>query len=142
MKIRIVQLVVIVATFVVAIAKAADGTDSIILHWDFLGNVTSYGNKYYILFLPLVSTLLYVVLLQYEKNPYKTNRTSRIAVTDSNTKALTKYVKVLTTLVLLALLYVTLCSAQIIGLQPLLLIAILLLIVACHVYTHKKLRRR
>ena len=57
MKNKILQLLTIIATFVIAIVKMLDDTDKIILHWDFWGNITRYGSKYYIIFLPVISLI-------------------------------------------------------------------------------------
>ena len=141
MKSKIASTLIIIATFIVAIIKIVSASETIILHWDFWGNITSYGTKYYIIILPIISTILYLVLLHYEKNPYKMNRTSKIKETPSNFVALVRYVRATTPLVLLILLYVTLCSSQVINLQPLIIFAILIFIIAFYIYTYRKIRR-
>lgn len=118
----------------------ADNSGKIILHWDFLGNVTSYGTKYYIIFIPAIATVLYFVLLYYEKNPFKMNRMSRIKETPDNARALTRYLQVTAPLVLAIALYVTLCSAQIITLHPWVILVILLFIVIFYFYTYTRIR--
>lgn len=141
MKSKIVSILIIIATFLVAIVTIASDSETIILHWDFFGNITSYGTKYYLIILPIISTILYFVFFYYEKNPYKLNRTSKIEETPDNKIAMVKYVRITAPLVLLILLYVTLCSAQIIDLHPLVIITILTFIAIFHIYTYRKVRK-
>lgn len=140
MKSKIISTLIIIATFLVAMIKMADNSGKFILHWDFQGNVTSYGTKYYIIFIPIIATVLYFVLLYYEKNPFKMNRMSRIKETPDNARALTRYIQVTAPLVLAIALYVTLCSAQIITLHPWVILAILLFIVIFYFYTYTRIR--
>lgn len=141
MKSKLISMATIIATFMIAIIKMLDNTEKIILHWDFWGNITKYGSKYYIIALPIISSLLYAIFLYYERNPYKMNQISKIEVTPDNTKFLSRYVRIVASLVLLILLYITICSAQITKLQPSIVIAVLLFIMGYYIYTNKKLRR-
>lgn len=113
MKSKITSIVIIIATFLVALVIIAGDTEQIILHWDFYGNVTRYGTKYCLIVFPLVSTLLYWLFFHVKPAAQPT-----------------------APLVLLILLYVTLCSAQLICLQPLVIVALLIGIVAVHVYNN------
>lgn len=140
MKSKIISILVIVVTFFVAIIRVTDNSEKIILHWDFCGNITSYGEKYLILIIPIISVLLYGLFLHYEKNPYKMSGISKISVTESNTMALVTYIRVIALLVLLLSLYVTTCAAQYLTLYPLLVTVVLLFIIAFYIYTRKKIR--
>lgn len=103
MKSKLISMATIIATFMIAIIKILDNTEKIILHWDFWGNITKYGSKYYIIALPIISSLLYAIFLYYERNPYKMNQISKIEVTPNNTKLLSRYVRIVSSLVLLIL---------------------------------------
>lgn len=138
---RIVQIAVVFLTFIVAVFRITEGSESIILHWDFGGNITSYGSKYYIIFLPIVSSLLYMIFQKYAKDPYRMNCISKIAVTSNNTKALVRYIHIVAPLVLVVLLYVTLCSAQIMELQPLFIITIICVVILFYVYTYRRIEK-
>lgn len=142
MKNKILQISAIIAIFIVAIVRIVDNTEKIILHWDFWGNITSYGSKYYIIFLPIISLIIYTLFRYYKRNPYKMNQISKIEVTPDNTKLLSRYISIVASLILLVLLYITVCSAQITKLQPTIVIAILLFIIGYYIYTNIKLRRK
>jgi len=81
MKNKIVQLLTLVAIFIVAIIKIVSNAERIVLHWDFMGNITSYGSKYYIICLPII---LYMILLHYKENPFKINHIPKIDMTPKN----------------------------------------------------------
>ncbi|OYP55498.1 DUF1648 domain-containing protein [Segatella bryantii] len=88
MKNKILQISAIIAIFIVAIVRIVDNTEKIILHWDLWGNITSYCSKYYIIFLPIISLIIYALFRYYKRNPYKMNQISKIEVTPDNTKLL------------------------------------------------------
>ena len=115
-----------------------DNTAKIVLHWDFMGNVTNYGNKYYIIFLPIIGILLYLVFLHYEKNPFKIH-IPNTEKTTKNAKLLIRYIRVVEIVALSILLYITLCSAQFLELQSLLIITTILFIIIYYIYIYKKL---
>lgn len=142
MKNKILQISAIIAIFIVAIVRIVDNTEKIILHWDFWGNITNYGSKYYIIFLPIISLIIYALFRYYKRNPYKMNQISKIEVTPDNTKLLSRYISIVASLILLVLLYITVCSAQITKLQPTIVIAILFFIIGYYIYTNIKLRRK
>jgi hypothetical protein len=142
MKNKILQISAIIVIFIVAIVRIVDNTEKIILHWDFWGNITSYGSKYYIIFLPIISLIIYALFRYYKRNPYKMNQISKIEVTPDNTKLLSRYISIVASLILLVLLYITVCSAQITKLQPTIVIAILFFIIGYYIYTNIKLRRK
>ena len=142
MKNKILQSSAIIAIFIVAIVRIVDNTEKIILHWDLWGNITSYGSKYYIIFLPIISLIIYALFRYYKRNPYKMNQISKIEVTPDNTKLLSRYISIVASLILLVLLYITVCSAQITKLQPTIVIAILFFIIGYYIYTNIKLRRK
>ncbi|UKK75224.1 cytochrome c oxidase subunit II [Segatella bryantii] len=142
MKNKILQISAIIAIFIVAIVRIVDNTEKIILHWDLWGNITSYCSKYYIIFLPIISLIIYALFRYYKRNPYKMNQISKIEVTPDNTKLLSRYISIVASLILLVLLYITVCSAQITKLQPTIVIAILFFIIGYYIYTNIKLRRK
>lgn len=139
---KIAQITIIVITFVAAILKMADSTEEIILHWDFWGNITNYGPKPCIICLPIISAILFVVFLHYENNPYRMLRVNKMVVTPDNTTRLVRYIQVTAPLIMLIILYVTVCSAQLFDLQPLVIIATLLFIIVFYFYTCKKMQKK
>lgn len=140
MRSKISSLIVIVATLVVAIVRIATNPQDIILHWDFNGNVTSYGPRYLILLLPFISLILYAILLQYEKNPFRLGRIAKQKQTKGNAKKLTAFIQLCTPIILLLMLYVAICSAQYLPLYTLVPVVILLLIIGLYIRTYRKLR--
>ena len=142
MKSRITQIVIIVATFAVAMIKMFDKTDRIILHWDFFGNVTCYGSKYCIMFLPVVSVILYVLFRDYEKTPGRLIHVPKGGMTPERTVIMGRFIRVAAPLILLILLYVTMCSAQMLALRPLVILAVLLFVVGYYAYVYRKIRSK
>ena len=141
MKNRIFQVLIIVATFVAAILTIVGNTEKIVLHWDFMGNATHYETKYFIILLPVISVLLFLAFLHYEKNPYKILGKSDVVEVNDKKKLLVRCIKVVANIVLLILLYVTLCSAQFIDLHPTFIWALLIVIMCYSVFTRRKLMK-
>ena len=142
MKNKIVQLLTLVAIFIVAIIKIVSNAERIVLHRDFVWNITSYGSKYYIICLPIISVIVYMILLHYKENPFKINHIPKIDMTPKKQNLLIKYIQTVATLVLFILLYVTLCSAQFMALQPIIIILTLLIIIVYYIYTYSKLKEK
>ena len=142
MKIKLLHIILLVATSILAIVRLCCSNDDIILHWNFVGTVTSYGPKYFILALPFVSFLLYAFLIQYVREPFKMVRTKKIMRTESNRKLLVSYLKLLIAVVLIVILYVTACSSQFLELQPLLLVIAVLICIAYYLIVRLRLERR
>ena len=63
-------------------------------------------------------------------------------MTPKKQNLLIKYIQTVATLVLFILLYVTLCSAQFIELQPIIIILTLLIIIVYYIYTYSKLKEK
>ena len=139
MKSKLISALVIVATFLMAVIRVAAEPEKIVSHWNFGGDITSYADKYWIFVLPVVSVLLFGIFLYFERNPYKMNGVSKIAVTESNTNALVTYIRAIAPIVLLLVLYVTTCSAQYLTVRPLLILVVLLFIIAFYLYTRRKI---
>ena len=140
MKNRIVQKIVLIVTFVIAIIAMTGNTEKIVLHWGVMGDVTSYGSRYYIIFLPVISVLLYMLFRRYEKNPKEFYRFPNGIPSDKVT-AVASYVRTIALLTLLMLLYVTLCSAQMIPFHPYIIIAIILLMMVYYIRTYRRLSK-
>ena len=134
-------IVLIIASLAIAIYNQAVG-NNIILHWDFVGNITSEGPSEILFLLPIVMCLVYYVLLYNAEHPEKINSIRKIPNSIKHNKAWRKYWYMIGTLTMLLLLYLTLCSAKLfiinsIFVCSLLLILIWLLFAAFH-RLHKK----
>ena len=140
MKSKIVSFLIIIVTFGVALAKMANNSKKLILHWDISGNVTTQGTENLIILLPMASVLLLAIFAYFEKNPYKINNLSHIKETENNTKALVKYIQVTAPLAMFVILYITICSAKMISMRPLVIMAILSFIIGFYAHTCIKLR--
>lgn len=139
MKTRFFSIAIIFASFFLSLYRIISDSNEIILHWDFLGNVTKYGDRYAIIFLPIISIVLYVVLNYYKKNPFKMLRIKKIAHCDENFNLLSSYIQVITPIVLLVILYIAACSAQYISLIPWVIYFFIAFIIAYYIYVSNKL---
>lgn len=139
MKTKILSIVIIVATFMLSIIRITNGIDDIILHWDLLGNVTSYGSKYLILLLPIISCIIFFVLRRQEKYPFEINRLMKISNTENNRCLIVKYLRVITPVVLLILLYIAACSAQYLLLHSWIILVALVFIIGLYIHMNLKL---
>ena len=129
MKSKILSLAIIIAITVIALYCVLSGPDTIILHWNIGGEAESYGSKYLILTLPLISLIIFLLIVNQEKHPYDTSLMSEKSRRNRNPKALRDIMPIL----LLVILYLTACSVQIISMSsivpfPLIIIAIILFI--------------
>lgn len=141
MKTRILSGIIILATFFTAIYRITHSAADIVLHWDFSGDVTSYGSKNLLIILPLISLGLTLLIAYYEKNPNKLYYPFKYKDTEFNNKAMEFYCHVITIIITLLLLYITICSAQYFDLQPIVVILFLLLIFVLYVYTRRTLEK-
>ena len=133
MKSKILSLAIIIAITVIALYCVLSGPETIILHWNIGGEAESYGSKYLILTLPVISLIIFLLIVNQEKHPYDTSLMSEKSRKNRNPKALRDIMPIL----LLAILYVTACSVQIISMLSivpfsLITIAIILLIYKSH----------
>lgn len=139
MKTNTISLIVIIATFVLSIIRVIEPTGNIILHWDLSGNVTSYGSKYLILFLPIISCFIFFILKRMEKNPLKTNMLTKGNNTDNKKLLIIRYLRIITPIILLILLYITACSAQYLVFNNWIIVILLTVIIGLYIYTKTKL---
>jgi hypothetical protein len=134
-----VSLVWVVLTIIVAVARLFVGEDQIILHWNITGQADDYGAKYFILLLPLISLLIFLMLYSYSKNPYKRNTRARIVQNEHNTELLCRYYSIVQLLVTTLLLYLTIAIAGYVPMYVFLICLPILEIAIYSVYTKRKL---
>ena len=134
-----VSLVWVVLTIIVAVARLFVGEDQIILHWNITGQADDYGSKYFILLLPLISLLIFLMLYSYSKNPYKRNTRARIVQNEHNTELLCRYYSIVQLLVTTLLLYLTIAIAGYVPMYVFLVCLPILGIAIYSVYTKHKL---
>lgn len=142
MRSKILSIVFNIATSMFAFITVAGDSDRIVLYWDFYGDITCYGSTYLILFLPCVSVLLSYVFRSYEMYPYKIKGFPKVEHNEHNRQILIAYIRIMSLLVLSIILYVTLCSTQILNMQPPIIIIILFFIVANYIYTYRKIKQK
>lgn len=127
-----VSLVWVVLNIIVAVARLFVGEDQTILHWNITGQADDYGSKYFILLLPLISLLIFLMLYSYSKNPYKMNTRARIIQNERNTELLCRYNSIVQLLVTTLLLYLTIAIA---GYVPMYVFLICLPIIGVAIYS-------
>ena len=127
-----VSLIWVVLTIIVAVVRIFVGEDQIILHWNITGQADDYGSKYFILLLPLISLLIFLMLYFYSKNPYKMNTRARIIQNERNTELLCRYNSIVQLLVTTLLLYLTIAIA---GYVPMYVFLICLPIIGVAIYS-------
>ena len=131
MKSKILSLAIIIAITVIALYCVLSGPETIILHWNIGGEAESYGSKYLILTLPLISLIIFLLIVNQEKHPYDTSLMSEKSRKNRNPKALRDIMPIL----LLAILYITACSVQIISMSS--LVPFSLIIIAIILFNYK-----
>lgn len=131
MKSKILSLAIIIAITVIALYCVLSGPETIILHWNIGGEAESYGSKYLILTLPLISLIIFLLIVNQEKHPYDTSLVSEKSRKNRNPKALRDIMPIL----LLAILYITACSVQIISMSS--LVPFSLIIIAIILFNYK-----
>jgi len=109
MKSKILSLAIIIAITIIALYCVLNGPETIILHWDIGGEAESYGSKYLILALPVISLIVFLLVINQEKHPYDTSLVSGKTRNNRNPKALRDIMPIL----LLVILYLTACSVPI-----------------------------
>ena len=127
-----VSLVWVVLTILVAIVRLFVGEEQIILHWNIAGQADDYGSKYFILLLPFISLLIFLMLYFYSRNPYKMNTRTRIEQNEDNTELLYRYYSIVQLLVTTLLLYLTIVIA---GYVPMYVFLICLPIIGVAIYS-------
>lgn len=138
MKTKILSLAIIIAITVIALYCVLSGPDTIILHWNIGGEAESYGSKYLILALPVISFIVFLLIVNQEKHPYDTSLMSEKSRKNRNPKALRDIMPIL----LLALLYITACSVQIISMSSLVPFSLIIIAIILFNYKLRKSRKQ
>ena len=134
MKSKILSLAIIIAITIIALYCVLNGPESIILHWSFAGEADSYGPKYLILAHPAISIIVFLLIINQEKHPYDTSLMSEKSRKNRNPKALRDIMPIL----LLAILYITACSVQIISMSSLVPFSLIIIAIILFIYKSRK----
>lgn len=137
---NLLSLLFLTATLGVAL-YAAFVNDTIVVHWGPLGGSELQGMSYLILFLPLLSAALYVLLRKGKENPQALDPTRDIPQTEDNTQQLRRYIDVLSPTVTGLLLYITLCAAGFLPMIPLVVMLAVAFFIIYYVRSRRKSRR-
>ena len=138
MKSKILSLAIIIAITVIALYCVLSGPETIILHWNIGGEAESYGSKYLILALPVISLIVFLLIVNQEKHPYDTSLMSEKTRKNRNPKALRDIMPIL----LLAILYITACSVQIISMSSLVPFSLIIIAIILFNYKLRKSRKQ
>ncbi|MCR5077962.1 MAG: hypothetical protein K6A82_08000 [Prevotella sp.] len=138
---RTIQVAIIIATGILAVARIIYSHSDIILHWDLAGNITDYGPRYIILLLPIISILLFLLLKSQEKNPYGINKIKRIRRSEKNQEILVHYRRRTSIVVLLLILYITACAAQFIALHNIFTFGFIAIILLLYIQMYRTIER-
>ena len=138
MKSKILSLAIIIAITIIALYCVLSGPETIILHWNIGGEAESYGSKYLILALPVISLIVFLLIVNQEKHPYDTSLMSEKSRKNRNPKALRDIMPIL----LLALLYITACSVQIISMSSLVPFSLIIIAIILFNYKLRKSRKQ
>ena len=137
---NLLSLLFLAATLGVAVYGAfVKGT--IVVHWGPLGGRELQGMSYLILFLPILSAALYLLLRKGKENPFALDPKHDMPQTEANTQQLRRYVDVLSLGVTGLLLYVTLCAAGFLPMIPLVVMPVLVFFIIYHARLRRKSRR-
>ena len=134
MKSKILSLAIIIAITVIALYCVLSGPETIILHWNIGGEAESYGSKYLILALPVISLIVFLLIVNQEKHPYDTSLMSEKSRRNRNPKALRDIMPIL----LLAILYITACSVQIISMSSIVPFSLIIIAIILFIYKSRK----
>ena len=137
---NLLSLLFLAVTLGVAV-YAAFVNDTIVVHWGPLGGSELQGMSYLILFLPLLSAALYVLLRKGKENPQALDPTHDIPQTEDNTQQWRRYIDVLSPTVTGLLLYVTLCAAGFLPMIPLVVMLAVAFLIVYYVRWRRKSRR-
>ena len=138
MKSKILSLAIIIAITIIALYCILSGPETIILHWNIGGEADSYGPKYLILALPVISFIVFLLIVNQEKHPYDTSLVSEKNRKNRNPKALCDIMPIL----LLAILYITACSVQIISMSSLVPFSLIIIAIILFNYKLRKSRKQ
>ena len=120
---------------------AAFVNDTIVVHWGPLGGSELQGMSYLILFLPILSAALYLLLRKGKENPFALDPQHDMPQTDGNTQQLRRYIDVLSPTVTGLLLYITLCAAGFLPMIPLVVMLAVAFLIVYYVRWRRKSRR-
>ena len=137
MKTKILSLAIIIATTIIALYCVLSGPETIILHWNIGGEAESYGSKYLILALPVISLIVFLLIVNQEKHPYDTSLMSEKSRKNRNPKALRDIMPIL----LLVILYLTACSVQIISMSSIVPFSLIIIAIILFIYKSRKSRK-
>ena len=138
MKSKILSLAIIIAITVIALYCVLSGPETIILHWNIGGEAESYGSKYLILALPIISFIVFLLIVNQEKHPYDTSLMSEKSRRNRNPKALHDIMPIL----LLVILYLTACSVQIISMSSIVPFSLIIIAIILFNYKLRKSRKQ
>ncbi len=119
---------------------AAFVNDTIVVHWGPLGGSELQGMSYLILFLPLLSAALYLLLRKGKENPFALDPKHDMPQTQGNAQQLRRYVDVLSLGVTGLLLYITLCAAGFLPMIPLVVMLVVAFFIIYYARSRRKLR--
>lgn len=137
MKSKILSLAIIIAITIIALYCVLSGPETIILHWNIGGEAESYGSKYLILTLPLISLIIFLLIVNQEKHPYDTSLMSEQSRRKSNPKAIRTIMPIL----MVVILYLTACSAQMLPMSSIVLLSLIFLAIIIFIYkSHKQIK--
>lgn len=134
MKSKILSLAIIIAITVIALYCVLSGPETIILHWNIGGEAESYGSKYLILALPVISLIVFLLVINQEKHPYDTSLLSEQSRRKSNPKAIRTIMPIL----MVVILYLTACSAQMLPMSSIVLLSLIFLAIILFMYKSRK----
>lgn len=137
---NLLSLLFLAVTLGVAV-YAAFVNDTIVVHWGPLGGSELQGMSYLILFLPLLSAALYLLLRKGKENPQALDPKRDIPQTEGNTQQLRRYIDVLSPTITGLLLYITLCAAGFLPMIPLVVMLVVAFLIIYYVRWRRKLRR-
>ena len=134
MKSKIISLAIIIAITIIALYCILSGPETIILHWNIGGEADSYGPKYLILALPVISLIVFLLVINQEKHPYDTSLLSEQSRRKSNPKAIRTIMPIL----MVVILYLTACSAQMLPMSSIVLLSLIFLAIIIFMYKSRK----
>ena len=137
MKTKILSLAIIIAITIIALYCVLSGPETIILHWNIGGEAESYGSKYLILAHPIISFIVFLLIVNQEKHPYDTSLMSEKSHRNRNPKALHDIMPIL----LLVILYLTACSVQIISMSSIVPFSLIIIAIILFIYKSRKSRK-
>ena len=137
MKSKILSLAIIIAITIIALYCILSGPETIILHWNIGGEADSYGPKYLILAHPAISIIVFLLIINQEKHPYDTSLLSE----QSRRKSYPKAIRTIMPILMVVILYLTACSAQMLPMSSIVLFSLIFLAIIIFIYkSHKQIK--